>query len=145
VCNQHYIDSFQFLSRRLENLVLLLLQNSCNKFAHTIMYLLDSNLVFAKGIYPYSYMTGPEKFGETQLPPIEAFYSILDEEALTNEDYDRSKKTWAHYKMKTLQNYHDHYLLLDFFWWLISFKISVKPFTKNTDSEHHIFKMDVVL
>ena len=109
------------------------------------MYLLDSNLVFAKGIYPYSYMTGPEKFGETQLPPIEAFYSILDEEALTNEDYDRSKKTWAHYKMKTLQNYHDHYLLSDFFWWLISFQISVKPFTKNTDSEHHIFKMDVVL
>jgi len=58
----------------------------------------NSDLVFAKGVYPYFYMTGLEKFGETQLPPIEAFYNTLDEEALTQEDYERAKKIWAHYK-----------------------------------------------
>jgi len=58
-------------------------------------------------------MTAPDKFGETQLPPIKAFYNTLDDEALSQEDYDRAKEIWAHYNMKTLQNYHDRYLLSD--------------------------------
>ena len=36
--------------------------------------------VFAKGIYPYSHMTGRHKFAETQLPSIEAFYNTLEAE-----------------------------------------------------------------
>jgi len=77
--------TFQYLSTKLENLVPLLLQSGRDKFAHTTKYLGDSDLVFAKGVYPYSYMTGPDKFGETQLPPIEAFYNTLNEEALTQD------------------------------------------------------------
>jgi len=39
-------------------------------------------MVFAKGVYPYSYVTSPEKFDDTQLPPIEAFYNTLTDEPL---------------------------------------------------------------
>jgi len=113
VGNLRFIDSFQFLSTSLENLVSLLLKSGRDKFAHTIKHLGNHDSVFAKGVYPYSYMTGPEKFGETQLPPIEAFHNTLNDEALSREDYDRAKQIWAHYNMKTLQNYHDHYLLSD--------------------------------
>jgi len=58
-------------------------------------------------------MSGPEKFAETQLPPIEAFYNTLEDEPCPPKNYDRARKIWAHYNMKTMQNYHDHYLLSD--------------------------------
>ena len=50
------------------------------------------DLVFATGIYPYSYMTGPEKFAETQLPPIEDFYITLEDEPCTPKNYDRARE-----------------------------------------------------
>jgi len=133
VGNLCFIDSFQFLSTKLENLMSLLLWSGRDKFAHTIKYLEVSDLVFAKGVYPYSYRSRgiQEKFGETQLPPIEAFYNTLDDEALTQEDYERAKKIWAHYKMNILENYHDHYPLSDVLLLPTSFKISATQFTKN--------------
>jgi len=57
-----FIDSFQFQSTSLENLVSLLLKSGRDIFAHTVRYLGDHNLVFAKGVYPYSYMNDQSKF-----------------------------------------------------------------------------------
>ena len=113
VGNLRFIDSFHFLSISLENLVSLLLKSGREKFAHAIKHLGNHELIFAKGVYPYSNMTGPEKFGENQLPPIEAFHNTVDDHALSPEDYNRAQQIWAHYNMKTLQNYHDDYLLSD--------------------------------
>jgi len=111
--NLRFIDSFQFLSTSLDNLVSLLLTSGRDKFIHTTKQLGDDDSVFAKGIYPYSYMTGPEKFAETQLPSIEDFYNTLEDKPCTRKNYDRAREIWAHYDMKTTQNYHDHYLLSD--------------------------------
>ena len=83
--NLRFIDSFQFLSTSLDNLLLLL---GRDKFTHTTKFWGDDDLVFAKGVYPYSYMTGPEKFTETQLPPIEAFYNRLEDEPCPPKNYD---------------------------------------------------------
>jgi len=55
--------------------VSLLLKSGRDKFTHTTKFLGDDDLVFAKGVYPYSYMTDPEKFAESQLPPIKAFHN----------------------------------------------------------------------
>ena len=71
----------------------------------------DDDLVFAKGIYRYSYMTSRDKFDERQLPPIEAFYGRLNDEPLDNKDYERAQKTWTHFNMQTLRDYHDHWCL----------------------------------
>ena len=39
---------------------------------------LQYDLLTRKGIYPYEYMSSWDKFEESQLPPIEAFYSNLN-------------------------------------------------------------------
>jgi len=108
-----FIDSFQFLSTSLENLVSLLLKSGRDKFAHTVGYLGDHDLVFAKGVYPYSYMTDRSKFAETELPPIDAFYDTLNDEPLDPKDYTRAQQTWHHFGIRSMQQYHDHYLLSD--------------------------------
>jgi len=60
------------MSTSLENLVSLRLKSGREKFVNTTKYHRD--LIFTKGVYPYSYMTSREKFDETKLPPIEEFY-----------------------------------------------------------------------
>ena len=57
-------------------------------------------------------MTGPEKFEETQLPPIDCFYDKLRDESM-KEDYQRAKDTWSRFGIKTMKDYHNHYLLSD--------------------------------
>jgi len=50
--NLRFIDSFQFLSTSLNNLVSLLLKSGRDKFTHTTKFLGNDDLVFAKGVYP---------------------------------------------------------------------------------------------
>ena len=68
VGNLRFLNSFQVMSTSLENLVSLLLKSGREKFVNTTRHLRADDLVFAKGIYPYSYMTCAEKFQETELP-----------------------------------------------------------------------------
>jgi len=111
--NIKFMDSFQFLSASLENLVSLLLKGGKQNFPHTIKFLGDTPFTFAKGVYPYSYVDGPAKFQETELPPIECFYNGLTDEPLTADDYERAQNIWTHYGIENLGQYHDHYLLSD--------------------------------
>ena len=53
-----------------------------------------NSLLTKKGIYPYEYMNSPEKLKETQLPPKEAFYSRLNDEGFSDENYTHAKKVW---------------------------------------------------
>ena len=92
----------------------LLLKSGKDSFVHTKKHLdTDEDLIFRKGTFPYSYMTGPEKFQETQLPPIDCFYDKLKDEPLKEEEYEHAKATWDRFDMKTLKEYHDHYLKTD--------------------------------
>ena len=50
------------------------------------------NLLTNKGIYRYEYMNSPKKLKETQLPPKEAFYSRLNDEGISDENYRRTQK-----------------------------------------------------
>ena len=58
-------------------------------------------------------MDSLERFKENKLPPKEAFYSKLTGEGISNEDYERAKKVWKVFGMKTLQDYHDLYSVTD--------------------------------
>jgi len=106
--NLKFIDSFQFLSAPLDDLVSLLMKSGKEKFENTTRYLGDNELVFAKGVYPY--MTDRSKSQETQLPPIENFCNTLKDEPLSAEDYERAQNTWKFFDIQNLQHYHDHYL-----------------------------------
>ena len=67
------------------------------------------NLLTRKGVYPYEYMDSLEKLKETKLPPKETFYSRLNDEDISDEDYEHAIKVWKTFGMKTLQDYHDLY------------------------------------
>ena len=75
--NLKFLDTFQFLSTSLDNLVSLLLKSGKENFINTTKYMGNDDIVFAKGVYPYSYMTSSKKFEETTLPNIEQFYNKL--------------------------------------------------------------------
>jgi len=111
--NLKFLDSFQFMSTSLENLVALLLKSGKQNFPHTIRHLGDNEFTFAKGVYCYSYMTDRSKFDDAELPSIENFYNTLHDEPLSAEDYERARHIWDFYNIQNLQQYHDHYLKSD--------------------------------
>jgi len=109
--NLRCLDSFQFLSTSLEELVSLLLNSRNDNFVHTTAHIgTDDDIIFAKGVYPYSYVDSCEKFAET-LPSISEFHDKLKNEPLSAEDYLRAQDTWRRFGCETLKDYHDHYLL----------------------------------
>ena len=70
-------------------------------------------LLLQKGVYPYEYMDSWEKFDETTLPPKEAFYSNLNLEDISDEDYAHAQKVWDVFELKNLGEYHDLYVQSD--------------------------------
>ena len=57
-------------------------------------------LLLRKGVYPYEDMDNWEKFDETTLPPKEAFYSNLNLEDISDEDYAHAQKVWDVFEIK---------------------------------------------
>ena len=51
------------------------------------------------------------KFNQTELPTKDLkFYSILNDQHITDDEYDHAKKVWTTFKIKTMGEYHDLYL-----------------------------------
>ena len=53
------------------------------------------------------------KFNETSLPDKEAFYSELNKEGITDENYAHAQKNWKVLERKNLGEYHDLYVQCD--------------------------------
>ena len=53
------------------------------------------------------------KFDKTSIPPKEAFYSKLNFENITDEDYARIQKVWEVFEIINLSEYHDLYAQSD--------------------------------
>ena len=51
-----------------------------------------------------------ERFNETSLPDKKAFYSELNLEDITDEDYAHAQKVFKELKVKELGDYHDLYV-----------------------------------
>jgi len=114
-----FLDSFQFLSTSLEQLVCLLRKSEKqHNFVHTAKHMnADDKDTFAKEIFPYSFASwlAETSSQETQLPPIEAFHDELKDEPRDKKDYECTQ---------TIQDYRDHYLLMTFCCSQTSLKIS---------------------
>ena len=82
-----FIDSFKFMSSSLDSLTKNLVSGSKQLFGFEDYSELQYDLPTRKGIYPYEYMSSWDRFEETQLPPIEAFYSKLNMTKISSEDY----------------------------------------------------------
>ena len=48
-----------------------------------------------------------EKFNKTSPPPKEAFYSKLNKEGISDEDYAHVQKVWEVFEIKDQGEYHD--------------------------------------
>ena len=105
-------DSAQFLLASLDKLVK---SNKKETFKHTQKGRTNEEfeLLIRKGVYPYEYMDSWERFDETELPPIEKFYSSLSGSNISTEDYEHALNVWKIFNCKTLADYHDLYLLTD--------------------------------
>ena len=54
-----------------------------------------------------------EKFDETSLPDKKAFYSNLNLEDISDEDYTHAQKVWGVFKIRNRREYHDLYIESD--------------------------------
>ena len=70
-------------------------------------------LLLPKGVYPYEYMDSWENFDETILPTKEVFYSNLNLENISDEDYAHAQKVWNVFEIKNLGEYHNLYAQSD--------------------------------
>ena len=107
-----FIDSFQFMSSSLDKLVSNLPAEAL-KYTNKRFPKEKFKLMTRKGIYPYDYMDSFEKFNKTELPTKEEFYSILNNEHITNEDYCHAQKVWNTFQLQTMGEYHNLYLKSD--------------------------------
>ena len=101
-----FIDSFQVMSSNLDKLVSNLPKDD----------LIDTSKVFEgkrlnlmsqKGVYPYDFMDSFEKFNQMDLPTKNQFYSILNDQHITDDEYDHAKKVWKTFNIKTMCEYHN--------------------------------------
>ena len=106
-----FIDSFKFLQTSLANLVF---NWQPSDFKNTKAIIKNnSKILRQKGVYPYGYVSSISKFKETKLPPKEEFYSKLNNENISAEDYQHAINVWNTFKCKTIQDYHNLYLKSD--------------------------------
>ena len=105
-----FIDSLNFLLASLDSLV-----EATPKDALKITKSISncSDLLYKKGIYPYEYVDSFEKFTETSLPSKEEFYSSLNDQHISEEEYTHAKEVWKTFDCKTLGDYHDLYVKTD--------------------------------
>ena len=106
-----FIDSFKFLQTSLANLVSNLLPDDFHITKH--VFKLNTSLLTRKGVYPYDYVSSLDKLSETCLPPKEEFYSKLNDEDISDEDYQHAINVWNTFGCKTIRDYHDLYLKSD--------------------------------
>ena len=70
-------------------------------------------MLLRKRVYPYEYMDSWEKINETVLPAKKAFYSNLNLEDISDEDYLHAQKVWDVFKINNLGEYHNLYVQSD--------------------------------
>ncbi|KAJ8909605.1 hypothetical protein NQ315_003716 [Exocentrus adspersus] len=108
-----FIDSFKFLSTSLENLASNL---NDDQFQETRKYFPNRDqfqLIRQKGVFPYSFVTSLDKLNHETLPTKEDFYDKLNQEHISDSEYQRAQNTWNVFECQSLGDYSDIYLKSD--------------------------------
>ena len=93
-----FIDSFQFMSSSLDKLVSNLPAEAL-KYTNKKFKGKKFELMTRKGVYPYDYMDSFEKFNKTELPTKEEFYSILNNEHISDDEYKHARIVWETFNL----------------------------------------------
>ena len=108
-----FMDSFKFMSSSLDSLTKNLDSRGKKLFGFEDYSELQYDLLNRKGVYPYEYVNFWDRFNETQLPPIDAFYSNLNMSLISEDDYQHAQRVWEEFGIHNLGDYHDLYLRTD--------------------------------
>ena len=108
-----FIDSFKFMSSRLDSLSGNLARGGHKSWGFKRYTEQQRELLIKKGIYPYEYMDSWDKFNENKLPDKDNFYSKLNIDGVSDKDYEHACKVWREFGIKNMGEYHDLYLLTD--------------------------------
>uniref|UniRef100_A0A6V7KM94 DNA-directed DNA polymerase n=1 Tax=Bracon brevicornis TaxID=1563983 RepID=A0A6V7KM94_9HYME len=108
-----FIDSFRFMASSLEKLASYLTYEDkkitrahCNNEE-------EFRLLMRKGIFPYEYVDCWDKLETEKLPSREEFFSKLNNEDISEEDYAHAANVWSTFKISNLGEYSDLYLKTD--------------------------------
>ena len=104
---------FKFMSSSLDSLTKNLVRGGKKLFGFEDNSELQYDLLTRKGVYPYEYVNSWDQFNETQLPPIDVFYSNLKMSSISEEDYQHAQRVWKEFGIHNLGDYHDLYLRTD--------------------------------
>ena len=117
-----FLDSFQFMSASLDNLVSNLRNSGLKAFKITTSLFeekygkideKDLEILLNKSTYPYEYIDCFEKFEERELPNYEDFYSALNYSNVEKKKFFEAKYIWNKFNCKNIGDFHDLYVLLD--------------------------------
>ena len=108
-----FIDSFKFMASSLAKLVNNLDKNDFNLLKKFYSDKEERELLTRKGLFPYDWFDNFEKLNNKKLPDIEEFYSKLNDENITEEDYKHAQNVWKKFNIKNMKEYHDLYLKTD--------------------------------
>ena len=104
------LDSVKFTLKSLDGLVKGL---GPDQFKTLERVMGTNELLKKKGVFPYEYMTGFDKLSDKKLPSKKDFYSKLNDEHISDEQYEQAQKVWNEFGCKTMRDYHDLYLKTD--------------------------------
>ena len=108
-----FVDSLKFMNSSLANLV----KNLGKDDLHFLKRFFpnDVDLLSRKGVFPYEWVDSFEKFDFPSLPEKDAFFSQLNGEGISDEDFQHAQNVWQKFNMKNMGDYHDLYLQTDVF------------------------------
>ena len=119
-------DSYRFMQDSLSNLVDNLSELKIDKIDNDVLikrfyntYQLSDNdinkfkLLLRKRVYPYEYMDSWKRFNERELPSKDKFYSTLNLEDISDDDYAHAINVWNTFNISNLGEYHDLCVKLD--------------------------------
>ena len=107
-----FVDSLKFMNSSLDSLSKNLPKN---KFKNLEERFFGEQLELSKrkGVFPYDWFDSVEKLKCERLPPIEDFYSSLNECGITEEEYNFALKVWDVFECKNFKDYLELYNLID--------------------------------
>ena len=92
-----FTDSYKFLQTSLANLVSNLQPSDFKNLNRVIKH--NTSLLTRKGVYPYDYVSSIDKLKETKLPSKEDFYSKLNDEEISEEDFQHADQSLEYFQM----------------------------------------------